>query len=46
MSHIKATLPEIKQRISSMLAKYQTELNGLGGAMGEGSGVRALLMTS
>lgn len=40
MHHIKATLPEIKQRIASSLAKYQAELSSLGGAMGEGNNVR------
>lgn len=35
MHHIRATLPDIKARISSQLAKYQGELKALGGAMGE-----------
>jgi dynamin 1-like protein len=35
MHHIRNTLPDIKQRISSQLAKYQSELQALGGPMGE-----------
>jgi replication fork clamp-binding protein CrfC len=35
MHHIRNTLPDIKQRISSQLAKYQSELLALGGPMGE-----------
>lgn len=37
MHHIRATLPEIKQRISQQLAKFTAELQSLGGAMGEGN---------
>lgn len=37
MHHIRATLPEIKQRISQQLAKFSAELQSLGGAMGEGN---------
>nr|XP_031863051.1 uncharacterized protein CI109_001529 [Kwoniella shandongensis]KAA5530123.1 hypothetical protein CI109_001529 [Kwoniella shandongensis] len=35
MHHIRNTLPDIKARISQQLAKYQTELASLGGALGE-----------
>lgn len=35
MHHIRNTLPEIKNRIQSNLAKYQTELDSLGGAQGD-----------
>ncbi|RSH84410.1 vacuolar protein sorting-associated protein 1 [Apiotrichum porosum] len=35
MHHIRNTLPDIKQRISSQLVKYSQELATLGGAMGE-----------
>lgn len=40
MHHIKATLPDIKQKISSNLTKYEQELASLGGPQGEGSNVR------
>lgn len=43
MYHIKNTLPDIKQKISQNLSKYSTELNSLGGAMGEGSGANVVL---
>jgi hypothetical protein len=42
MHHIKSTLPDIKGRITSQLQRYQSELASLGGAMGEGNGVRTL----
>ncbi|KJA20292.1 hypothetical protein HYPSUDRAFT_142472 [Hypholoma sublateritium FD-334 SS-4] len=35
MHHIRATLPDIKSRISKNLATYQSELQTLGGGMGE-----------
>lgn len=35
MHHIRATLPDIKSRISKNLATYQSELLTLGGGMGE-----------
>lgn len=35
MHHIRNTLPDIKARISSQLAKYSAELTALGGPMGE-----------
>lgn len=35
MHHIRNTLPEIKNKIQSNLAKYQSELNSLGGAQGD-----------
>lgn len=43
MYHIRATLPDIKQKIQQSLTKYSTELNSLGGAMGEGSGANVIL---
>lgn len=43
MYHIRATLPDIKQKIQQSLNRYQTELNSLGGAMGEGSGANVIL---
>lgn len=43
MNHIKNTLPDIKTNIQSSLAKYQAELNSLGGAMGETSSVCATI---
>ncbi|CAE6348071.1 unnamed protein product [Rhizoctonia solani] len=35
MHHIRATLPDIKARIQQQLQKYNTELQSLGGAMGD-----------
>lgn len=35
MHHIRNTLPEIKNKIQTNLAKYQNELNSLGGAQGD-----------
>ena len=37
MHHIRNTLPDIKQRISQQLAKYNAELQSLGGPMGDGN---------
>ena len=35
MHHIRATLPDIKARITSQLQKYNAELQTLGGALGD-----------
>jgi len=40
MHHIKTTLPDIKQKISQSLTKYENELASLGGAAGGTDGVR------
>ena len=37
MHHIRATLPDIKQRITTQLQKYTAELQTLGGIMGDQS---------
>ncbi|KAF9009444.1 P-loop containing nucleoside triphosphate hydrolase protein [Cyathus striatus] len=37
MHHIRATLPDIKARITSQLQKYNAELQSLGGPVGEGN---------
>ncbi|EPQ58554.1 hypothetical protein GLOTRDRAFT_35315 [Gloeophyllum trabeum ATCC 11539] len=37
MHHIRATLPDIKARISSQLSKYNAELQSLGGPTGDGN---------
>jgi vacuolar protein sorting-associated protein 1 len=37
MHHIRATLPDIKQRITTQLQKYSAELQSLGGVMGDQS---------
>lgn len=37
MHHIRATLPDIKQRIAQQQQKYNAELQSLGGALGEES---------
>ena len=37
MHHIRATLPDIKQRITTQLQKYNAELTSLGGPMGDQS---------
>lgn len=37
MHHIRATLPDIKARISTQLQKYNAELQTLGGAHGDGN---------
>lgn len=39
MHHIKATLPDIKQKISQNLSKYEAELASLGGPQGESNNV-------
>lgn len=43
MHHIRATLPDIKARISQQLQKYSTELQSLGGPMGDGSSGNVVL---
>ncbi|EJD06120.1 uncharacterized protein FOMMEDRAFT_18306 [Fomitiporia mediterranea MF3/22] len=43
MHHIRATLPDIKQRISQQLAKYNAELQSLGGPMGDGNSSNIVL---
>jgi len=43
MHHIRATLPDIKARISSQLQKFQTELQSLGGAHGDTSASSVVL---
>ncbi|RPD59190.1 hypothetical protein L226DRAFT_510350 [Lentinus tigrinus ALCF2SS1-7] len=43
MAHIRATLPDIKARISQQLQKYNAELQTLGGALGEGSSSNIVL---
>ncbi|KII89271.1 hypothetical protein PLICRDRAFT_602302 [Plicaturopsis crispa FD-325 SS-3] len=37
MSHIRATLPDIKARITQQLQRYSTELRSLGGPLGDGN---------
>ena len=37
MHHIRATLPDIKQRITSQLQQYNAELQSLGGPLGDGN---------
>lgn len=37
MHHIRATLPDIKARISQNLQKFNAELQSLGGPLGDGS---------
>ena len=37
MAHIRATLPDIKARISQQLQKYNAELQSLGGVVGDNS---------
>jgi len=37
MHHIRATLPDIKARITSQLQKYNVELQSLGGPLGDGN---------
>ena len=37
MHHIRATLPDIKARITSQLQKYNAELQSLGGPLGDGN---------
>ncbi|KAL7283018.1 hypothetical protein PYCCODRAFT_1440947 [Trametes coccinea BRFM310] len=43
MAHIRATLPDIKARISQQLQKYNAELQTLGGAMGDNSSANVVL---
>lgn len=43
MHHIRATLPDIKQRISQQLAKFNAELLSLGGAHGDSNGANVVL---
>ncbi|KAM0792327.1 vacuolar protein sorting-associated protein 1 [Microbotryomycetes sp. NB124-2] len=43
MHHIKATLPDIKQKISANLVKYEAELASLGGPQGEGNNSNVVL---
>jgi hypothetical protein len=44
MHHIKTTLPDIKQKISQSLTKYENELASLGGAAGGTDGVRSTFL--
>jgi dynamin 1-like protein len=37
MHHIRASLPDIKARITSQLQKYNAELQSLGGPLGDGN---------
>ncbi|GAA5910224.1 dynamin-like GTPase VPS1 [Sporobolomyces salmoneus] len=43
MHHIKTTLPDIKQKISQSLTKFETELASLGGAAGGTDGSSVIL---
>lgn len=43
MNHIRATLPDIKMRISQQLQRYNTELQQLGGPMGDSSSSNIVL---
>lgn len=43
MHHIRATLPDIKARISTQLGKYNAELASLGGPHGEGNSANVVL---
>ncbi|GAA5919761.1 hypothetical protein JCM1841_005841 [Sporobolomyces salmonicolor] len=43
MHHIKTTLPDIKQKISQSLSKYEAELASLGGAAGGTDGSSVIL---
>ncbi|KAI0694150.1 Dynamin central region-domain-containing protein [Cerioporus squamosus] len=43
MAHIRATLPDIKARISQQLQKYNAELQTLGGPLGDGSSSNVVL---
>lgn len=43
MHHIRATLPDIKARITQQLQKYNAELASLGGAMGDVSSSSVIL---
>ncbi|KAK9765102.1 vacuolar protein sorting-associated protein 1 [Basidiobolus ranarum] len=46
MHHIRATLPEIKAKIQSILSKYQAELAQLGDPMDDNSGQQANMVLS
>jgi dynamin 1-like protein len=43
MHHIRATLPDIKARISQNLQKYNTELQGLGGPIADANSGNVIL---
>lgn len=43
MHHIRATLPDIKARITQQLSKYSTELQSLGGPLGDGNSGNVVL---
>ncbi|KAI5119100.1 hypothetical protein M0805_004870 [Coniferiporia weirii] len=43
MHHIRATLPDIKTRISQQLQKFNSELASLGGPMGDGNSSNVVL---
>lgn len=43
MAHIRATLPDIKARISQQLQKFSSELQSLGGALGDGNSANIVL---
>ena len=43
MHHIRATLPDIKARISQQLQKFNAELQSLGGPIGEGNSGNVVL---
>ena len=43
MHHIRATLPDIKARISQQLAKYNAELQSLGGPLGDSGSSNVVL---
>ncbi|KAH9948115.1 Dynamin central region-domain-containing protein [Amylocystis lapponica] len=43
MAHIRATLPDIKARITQQLQKFSTELQSLGGALGDGNSANIVL---
>jgi len=43
MHHIRATLPDIKARITTQLQKYTAELQSLGGPMGDGNSSNVVL---
>lgn len=43
MAHIRNTLPDIKARISQQQQKFSTELQALGGALGDGNSANIVL---
>ncbi|EMD34409.1 hypothetical protein CERSUDRAFT_117286 [Gelatoporia subvermispora B] len=43
MAHIRSSLPDIKARIQQQLQKYNIELAGLGGPMGDGNSANVVL---